>query len=102
MRFLYASAFTSHACSCAFERYCSSTDKRAIGSFAEESENFIFPHEQVVVMDGRQVCDGVSIDSDWQSMGLKSGPRGELFHSMKIVDEKHFRLIYPDGEGRPV
>jgi hypothetical protein len=26
-------------CSCAFVRYCSSTDKRAIGSFAEESEN---------------------------------------------------------------
>jgi len=30
---------TSHACSCAFVPYCSSTDKRAIGSFAEESEN---------------------------------------------------------------
>jgi hypothetical protein len=30
---------TSHACSCAFVLYCSSTDKRAIGSFAEESAN---------------------------------------------------------------
>eukprot|EP00984_Skeletonema_dohrnii_P031614 scaffold24326_cov79-Skeletonema_dohrnii-CCMP3373.AAC.3 len=45
----------------------------------------IFPHEQVVVMDGR-ACDGVSIDSDWQSIGMiKSGPRGELFRSMKIL-----------------
>ena len=32
-------------------------------------------------------------------MGIKSGPRGELFHSMKIVDQKHFRLIYPDSVG---
>eukprot|EP00984_Skeletonema_dohrnii_P004669 scaffold1638_cov112-Skeletonema_dohrnii-CCMP3373.AAC.20 len=30
---------TSHVCSCAFVLYCSSTDKRAIGSFAEESAN---------------------------------------------------------------
>jgi len=32
-------------------------------------------------------------------MGIKSGPRGLLFHSMKIVDQKHCKLIYPDGVG---
>ena len=44
---------TSHACSCAFVRYCNSTDKRAIGSFAEESENAYLSSRASGVMDGR-------------------------------------------------
>eukprot|EP00984_Skeletonema_dohrnii_P027901 scaffold17614_cov185-Skeletonema_dohrnii-CCMP3373.AAC.1 len=35
----YMPQLTSQACSCGFVLYCSSTDKRAIGSFAEESDN---------------------------------------------------------------
>eukprot|EP00984_Skeletonema_dohrnii_P019120 scaffold9073_cov180-Skeletonema_dohrnii-CCMP3373.AAC.7 len=52
----------------------------------------IFPHEQVVVkVDGKRVTGSPStaIGRAW---GYKVAR--ELFHSRKIVDRKHFRLIY--------
>ena len=55
----------------------------------------IFPHEQVVVkVDGKRVTGSPStaIGRAW---GYKVAR--ELFHSRKIVDRKHFRLIYWDG-----
>ena len=61
-------------------------------------DNFIasiFPHEQVVVkVDGRRVT-GSPKSAISRAWGYKVAR--ELFHSRKIVDKKHFRLIYWDG-----
>ncbi len=57
--------------------------------------NIVFPHEPVLVKVKGQRITGSPSAAIGRAWGYKVAR--ELFHSRKIVDRKHFKLIYWDG-----